>query len=131
MFTGAIQSVVDFGAFVEFRPGVNGLIRKNDLKGWPAVGNQIVVKVLTLVDGKFTCTMRLPENAATPPPFAAGQVVPGFVSGGIPNGVFVRLAPGVQGMVHESRFHGARPNEGAEVRVRVLNVRSGEPQDRA
>ncbi|MFD9476073.1 S1 RNA-binding domain-containing protein [Streptomyces nojiriensis] len=59
-------------------------------------------------------------------PFAealhVGDTFPGTVTKIIPFGVFVRIAPGVEGLVHESEFAGRTFEAGDDVRVTLLAV---------
>ncbi|MFD7785080.1 S1 RNA-binding domain-containing protein [Streptomyces nojiriensis] len=59
-------------------------------------------------------------------PFAealrTGDTLPGTVTRTIPFGVFVRIAPGVEGLVHESEFAGRTFAAGDDVRVTLLAV---------
>ncbi|WKD30913.1 S1 RNA-binding domain-containing protein [Streptomyces xanthophaeus] len=52
----------------------------------------------------------------------SGDTVPGTVTKIIPFGAFVRIAPGVEGLVHESEFSGRTFEAGDDVRVTLLAV---------
>jgi polyribonucleotide nucleotidyltransferase len=72
IYTGKITSIREFGAFVEFLPGREGLLhisevaweRLEDLDGILAEGDEVEVKLLEINEGKF----RLSRKALLPKP---------------------------------------------------------------
>ena len=137
---GTVRSVKDFGAFVDLG-ALDGLIHVSKLS-WERVkhpsevlevGQKVKVK-LDSVDketGKISLSYRdLLENPwdAAEAEFAIGTVHRGAVSRIASFGCFVRLAAGVEGLVHVSELAHHRVSkvdafvsEGQEVEVKVLS----------
>lgn len=137
---GTVRTIKDFGAFVDLG-GLDGLIHISKLS-WDRVkhpsevleiGQQVTVK-LDSVDketGKISLSYRdLLENPwdAAEQEFEVGSVHKGVVTRIAAFGCFVRLAAGVEGLVHISELAhhrvskvGAFVNEGDEVEVKVLS----------
>ncbi len=137
---GTVRTIKDFGAFVDLG-GLDGLIHISKLS-WDRVkhpsevleiGQQVTVK-LDSVDketGKISLSYRdLLENPwdTAEQEFEVGSVHKGSVTRVAAFGCFVRLAAGVEGLVHISELAhhrvskvGAFVNEGEEVEVKVLS----------
>jgi ribosomal protein S1 len=141
LLEGIVRSVKDFGAFVDLG-GLEGLIHVSKLS-WERIkhpseviepGQKVKVKVdkIDPQTGKISLSYRdLLEN---PWDHAAETITPGSVMTGTVTrtaafGAFVRLAAGVEGLVHISEVAGHRVSnvsaflkEGQEVDVKVLSV---------
>ena len=113
---GTVTRIVDFGAFVELEPGVEGLIHISEMswarrvkKASDVVKQGETVEVMVLgVDAEHR-RMSLGLKQAWGDPwedaarkFAPGTVVEGQVSNLTNFGAFVQLTEGVEGMVHVS-----------------------------
>lgn len=122
-----------YGVFADV-DGVRGLIPAREL-GWERVepntykrGQRIDVRVLDVdVDrGRLTLSLRDPSEAPwgkVGQEFVPGGIYPGRVAGTESWGVFVELAPGLQGLVHHSRTGGrALPSLAEPVQVRLDSV---------
>ena len=139
---GLVRSVRDFGAFVDIGNGVEGLIHVSQLS-WDRVENpaevlqpgqkvRVVVKKIDRQTGKIGLSAR--DLVESPWKHAAekyhvGATVRGRVSRIAQFGAFVRLEPGVEGLVHVSeiatrhiRSVADAVKEGEEVECRVLAV---------
>lgn len=138
---GVVQKIMAFGAFVDIG-GIDGLVHISQLS-WDRVehpsevlqvGQQIRVKIEKIDEqtGKIGLSYRdlleHPWHNVTQQ-FPADTVVKGTVSRTAKFGAFVKLAPGVEGLIHISELsHGRVPNvgavvsEGQEVNVKVLSV---------
>ena len=137
---GVVRSVKDFGAFVDLG-GVEGLIHVSKLS-WERIkhpsevieeGQKVKVKIESLdkQTGKMSLSYRdLLENPwdTAETTFAVGSVHKGTVTRTAPFGCFVRLAAGVEGLVHISELANHRVskvdafvNEGDEVEVKVMS----------
>lgn len=117
ILTGRVASVLDFGAFVDFGGGIQGLLHVSEM-GWSRVtnpneivapGDQITVKVLRVDEATQKISLGLKQLQDDPwvaiaTGFAVGQVVPGKVTRIAEFGAFVEIAPGVEGLVHASTF---------------------------
>ncbi len=137
---GVVRSIKDFGAFVDLG-GVDGLIHISKLS-WDRVkhpgevlelGQKVKVKIDTIdkEKGKIGLSYRdLLENPwdAAEAEFSVGSVHSGTVTKIAPFGCFVKLAAGVEGLVHISELAHHRVskvdafvNEGQAVEVKVLS----------
>lgn len=138
---GVVRSIKDFGAFVDMG-GVDGLIHISKLS-WDRVnhpsevleeGQKVKVKIENIdpATGKISLTYRdlmdHPWKTAETD-FPVQAIVTGTVSKIMDFGAFVRLAPGVEGLVHISELDHQRVgrvnqvvSEGQEVQVKVLSI---------
>jgi small subunit ribosomal protein S1 len=142
---GTVTSVVSYGAFVDLG-GIEGLLhvselahdRVEDPAELIAPGDVVEVKVLSIEEREGDDRrISLSRKALEQDPwkeaaarFPEGATVPGRVMRLEPYGAFVRLAPGLEGLVHVSELAPGRriahPREvvelGQDVQVRVLRV---------
>ncbi|NBD22605.1 30S ribosomal protein S1 [Paenibacillus glycinis] len=142
---GTVQRLTPFGAFVDIG-GIDGLVHVSELswqhvahpKDVVAEGQSVRVKVLKVdpAAGKISLSIK----AAQPGPwesangqFNIGDIVTGTVRRIVSFGVFVEIAPGVEGLVHISQLahrHVATPNEvvqeGQEVKAKILDFNPSE-----
>jgi predicted RNA-binding protein with RPS1 domain len=139
---GIVRSVRDFGAFVDIGNGVEGLVHVSELS-WDRVANpadllepgqkvRVVVKRIDHQTGKIGLSAR--ELVESPWKRAAekyhvGATVRGTVSRIAQFGAFVKLEPGVEGLVHVSEVATRRIRsvadvlrEGEQVECRVLAI---------
>jgi small subunit ribosomal protein S1 len=137
---GTISKLMDFGAFVDLG-GLDGLIHISQLS-WDRVkhpsevleeGQRVKVRVEKIdpdtgkVGLSYRDLLEDPwQDAETE--FAVGTVVPGAVSKIMEFGAFVKLAPGVEGLVHVSEIAhhrvfkvGSLLKEGDSVNVKILS----------
>ncbi len=138
---GTVRSVRDFGAFVDLG-GVDGLIHVSKLS-WDRVnhpsevvseGQAVKVKVerVDADTGKISLSLR--ETADNPwdsveSKYGIGDKLTGTVSKTMDFGAFVKLEPGVEGLIHISELAHGRVmrttdvvKEGQEVEVKILSV---------
>ncbi len=107
-FRGRVTRIVPFGAIVELRPGVDGLIHISNLaEGYVKkvedvvrVGDEVTVEVVG-TDELGRPRFKLVQEKPT---LKVGDIVPGRVTNVVDYGVFVEIAPGVRGLVHRSRL---------------------------
>jgi small subunit ribosomal protein S1 len=140
---GTVRNLTDFGAFVEIVPGVDGLVHISDMSWTRRINHpsEVVQKgddveaVITSVDSynqRISLSMKelLPnewEEYANS--HGVGDVSTGKITNVTDFGVFVELAPGVEGLCHISeidRDEGLALAEmfatGQAVRCRILRV---------
>jgi small subunit ribosomal protein S1 len=138
---GIVRSMKDFGAFVDLG-GVDGLVHISQLS-WDRVahpsevlelGQKIKVRVekFDKDSGKVSLSYReVGENpwATAASKFPVGARVSGTVTRLMDFGAFVKLAPGVEGLIHVSELSYQRVwrpsdvlGEGQEVEVKILSV---------
>jgi predicted RNA-binding protein with RPS1 domain len=139
---GIVRSVRDFGAFVDIGEGVEGLVHVSQLS-WDRVANpadvlqtgqrvRVVVKKIDRDTGKIGLSARdLVESPwqRAGEKYHVGATVRGVVSRIAQFGAFVKLEPGVEGLVHVSelanrhvRSVGDVVKEGEPVECRVLSI---------
>ena len=139
---GTVRSVRDFGAFVDIGEGVEGLVHVSQLS-WDRVANpadvlqpgqrvRVVVKKIDRDTGKIGLSARdLVESPwqRAGEKYHVGATVRGVVSRIAQFGAFVKLEPGVEGLVHVSelanrhvRSVGDVVKEGETVECRVLAI---------
>lgn len=118
---GRVRKLTDFGAFVEIEEGIDGLVHISDLSWTKRIKHpsellkkgQLVQAVILNIDAP---NRRLSLGVKQLQPDAwesffrthqVGDVVRGRVCRAINFGVFVELAPGVEGLCHRSEIPGA------------------------
>jgi small subunit ribosomal protein S1 len=115
--TGTVTRVVEFGAFVELEPGIEGLIHLSEMS-WGKVkkagdvmkpGETVEAVILGVSPGERRISLGLKQALGDPwaqaaQKFAAGTIIKGPVTSIMKFGAFVQLAEGVEGMVHVSEI---------------------------
>jgi small subunit ribosomal protein S1 len=139
--TGKVSSIVNFGAFVDLG-GVDGLVHVSELS-WrhvehPSevvqVGDEVEVEVLDVDLERERVSLSLKATQEDPwkefeRNYSAGEIIEGEVTKIVPFGAFVRVAEGIEGLVHISELaeeHVESAEQivqvGERVRVRVVEV---------
>lgn len=143
---GTVTSVKDFGAFVDVG-GVDGLVhisdlsweRVNNVEDVVKVGDSVRVQVLGIETDRQPPRVSLGMKQLGVDPFTAaagdlaeGAIVTGTVTRLEAFGAFVKIASGVEGLVHISELAHERVNKpsqvvkvGEVVQVQVLSVDQG------
>lgn len=142
--TGAISSVVNFGAFVDLG-GMDGLVHVSELS-WQhvnhpsevvKVGQEVTVKVLEVDRGRERISLSIKQT--TPDPWQSfveenevGALLDGTVIKTVPFGAFVSVGGGVEGLVHVSEIamHRVESPElelsiGQKVKVKLTELDEG------
>ena len=115
---GVVSSIVNFGAFVDLG-GVDGLVHVSELS-WKhiehasevvEVGLEVTVEILEVDLERERVSLSLKATQEDPwqvfaRTHAIGQVAPGKVTKLVPFGAFVRVAEGIEGLVHISELSG-------------------------
>lgn len=115
---GTISSITDYGLFIEVRPGVEGLVhiseiswtdRITDLYKHYKVGQTIEALVVSLDKANRRMSLSIKQLEKNPwdaisEEYQVGQKIKGKVSNVTEFGIFVQLAPGIDGLVHISDF---------------------------
>jgi small subunit ribosomal protein S1 len=141
---GIVTSVMDYGAFVELEPGVDGLLHASEytwsynreaLKKEIKKGQEIEVKIIDV--NKENKKIALSVKKITENPwheafrhYKPGNVVKGIVQNLMPFGAFVRLPEGIEGLIHISDFSWTEKikhpenvlKKGDEVEVVVIEI---------
>jgi small subunit ribosomal protein S1 len=138
---GTVSSIVNFGAFVDLG-GVDGLVHVSELS-WKhvdhpsevvQVGQEVEVEVLDVDLERERVSLSLKATQEDPwkefeRKYQAGEIIDGQVTKLVPFGAFVRVAQGIEGLVHISELsdqHVDTPESvlsvGEQVRVKVIEV---------
>ena len=138
---GTVSSIVNFGAFVDLG-GVDGLVHVSELS-WKhvdhpseivQVGQEVEVEVLDVDLERERVSLSLKATQEDPwkefeRKYSAGEITDGQVTKLVPFGAFVRVAAGIEGLVHISEIadqHIDSPESvlsvGDQVRVKVIEV---------
>lgn len=138
---GTVSSIVNFGAFVDLG-GVDGLVHVSELS-WKhvdhpsevvQVGQEVEVDVLDVDLERERVSLSLKSTQEDPwkefeRRYQAGEIIEGQVTKLVPFGAFVRVAPGIEGLVHISELseeHVESPESvlavGDPVRAKVIEV---------
>lgn len=138
---GVVSSIVNFGAFVDLG-GVDGLVHVSELS-WKhidhpsevvEIGDEVEVEVLDVDRDRERVSLSLKSTQADPwQRFARenglNDVVEGVVTKLVPFGAFVKVAEGIEGLVHISELSDrhievpeAVVNVGNTVEVKVIDI---------
>jgi small subunit ribosomal protein S1 len=139
---GIVKNIADFGAFVDLG-GIDGLLHITDM-GWHRVTNphdvvkinqELEVYILNIDYEKEKIALSLKHKTPSPwqnieQKYPVGTRHVGEVVNIMPYGAFVKLEPGIEGLVHISEMSWTKrishPNEvvstGDKVEVQVLNI---------
>ncbi len=140
--TGTVKNIADFGAFVDLG-GIDGLLHITDMS-WGRVNHpsdllridqKVTVKVLNIDREKEKIALGMKQLEVSPweeieKKYPVGSRVTGEVVNIMSYGAFVRLEPGIEGLVHISEMSWTRrvnhPSElvqpGQQVDVVVLEI---------
>jgi small subunit ribosomal protein S1 len=113
---GTVTRVLDFGAFVELEPGIEGLIHVSEMSWAKKVraasdvvkpGDTVEVVILGLSQGERRISLGLKQALGDPwaevaQKFPVGSAIEGPVTSITKFGAFVQLSEGIEGMIHIS-----------------------------
>jgi len=120
--TGTVTRLMDFGAFVELEPGIEGMIHVSEMSWVKKVhkpsdilkpGETVEAVVLSVKQDERRIALGLKQAlgdpwADAPKKFPAGSAIEGPVTRLMNFGAFVQLAEGVEGLVHVSEITAER-----------------------
>lgn len=136
-----VTKVLPYGAFIEIKPGVEGLVhisdfswtkKKVNVSDYVKEGEKVKVRIIELnaTDRKLKLGIKQLvanpwENAETK--FAVGNVLKGKIVEVKPFGIFVEIADGVDAFVHVSDFvwqgeEAVKFEVGSEVEMKVIEL---------
>ncbi len=127
-FDGTVQSIKDYGAFIDIGSGVQGLLHVSELSHQRVdnprelleEGQQVRVRIIKYSpeNDKISFSMKVlqrdPWDEALEK-FKVDSIVTGTVGRLQPFGAFVELAPGIDGLIHISQVSHRRINHPKEV----------------
>jgi small subunit ribosomal protein S1 len=141
---GKVVNIEDYGAFIEIRPGVEGLVHISEVtwsnqpinaREYFKLGHDYEAKVVTIDRGDKKMSLSIKQLTSDPwveieGKYAAGSRHTGEVKNITQYGVFVELEDGVGGMIHISDLSWTKryqhPNEftkvGQHVEVLILDI---------
>ena len=141
---GTVTRLVDFGAFVELEPGIEGLIHVSEMSWARKVrtpsdvvkpGETVEAVILGVSPGERRISLGLKQTLGDPwaevaQKFPVGSVIEGPVTNIMKFGAFVQLSEGVEGMIHVSEISAEKrinhPQDelkvGQRVKAQVLAV---------
>ena len=139
---GIVKNIADFGAFVDLG-GIDGLLHITDMS-WERIGHptemvaidqEIEVKILQIDREKQKIALGLKQKLNNPwtnidEKYPVGSTIPGEVVNVMSYGAFVKLEPGIEGLVHISEMSWTsrinHPSEmvqiGDKIDVKILGV---------
>ncbi len=112
---GLVTGVVDFGAFVEFGDGLEGLVHISEL-AWQRidnpkeiinVGDKVKAQIISIENGKISLSIRRLQNdpwAEVAKKYTVGDIVEGTVLKLNPFGAFIELDNDIHGLAHISEL---------------------------
>jgi small subunit ribosomal protein S1 len=145
VLTGTVTKLMNFGAFVQLEPGVEGLIhisnlgmgrRINHPKEAVSEGEQVQVRVITVDQEARRIGLELvyqgtEGEGSSQPEFKEGDIITGIVDSIKDYGVFVSLPGGKSGLLHISEIGDKKTGElrnrfqvGSSLEVQILGVDS-------
>jgi small subunit ribosomal protein S1 len=133
---GTVTRIMEFGAFVELEPGIEGLIHISEMSWGKKVrtprdvvkpGETVEAVILGVNVGERRISLGLKQALGdpwteVPQKFAAGTAIEGPVTSITKFGAFVQLAEGVEGMVHVSEISAEKRINHPQDVVRVGQV---------
>ncbi|MFZ5802988.1 MAG: 30S ribosomal protein S1 [Candidatus Omnitrophota bacterium] len=140
---GTVRNIMDYGAFVEIEPGIDGLVHISDISWTHKVnhpsdflkkGQEVEVKVLAINEKDRKISLGIKQLSQDPWDQLTRDLIVGLqVSGKISRianyGVFVELENGLEGLVHISEMPHLNPSKldtqfrvGDAAQVSVLHV---------
>jgi len=144
---GTVTRVLDFGAFVELEPGIEGLIHISEMSWARKIrtpsdvvkpGETVEAVILSVSPGERRISLGLKQALGDPwadvaQKFAVGSAVEGPVTSLTNFGAFVQLSEGIEGMIHVSDMSAEKrinhPQDmlkiGQSVKAQVLEVDAG------
>jgi small subunit ribosomal protein S1 len=120
--TGSVTRLMDFGAFVELEPGIEGLIHVSEMSWVKKVhkpsdilkpGDTVEAVVLSVSAGERRISLGLKQALGdpwteVPRKFPIGSPIEGPVTRLMKFGAFVQLTEGVEGLIHISEITAER-----------------------
>lgn len=125
---GRVRKLTEFGAFIEIEEGIDGLVHVSDISWTKRIKHpsealkkgQIVQAVILNIDApnrRLSLGIKQLQPDAWETFFRThqvGDIVRGKVCRAAAFGVFVELAPGVEGLTHRSEVSGSQEKKGEE-----------------
>lgn len=130
---GKVKEIVDFGIFVEFDEGLEGLVHISELawqridspKDFIKIGEKVKVKIMGVKDFRFALSIK--KTIKNPweevmEKYKIGEIVKGKVLKFNPFGAFIELNKDIQGLLHLSEFPVDKPIKKASDVLKIGQV---------
>jgi small subunit ribosomal protein S1 len=129
--TGKIKSLTDFGAYVELKPGVEGLVHISEMS-WARrikhpselfqAGQEITVQVLEISEEKHKVALGYKQTQPNPwetiaQRFSVGQVITGTVKEVLQKGVVISVAEDIDAFMPRGKMHPSARTKNAPFEV--------------
>jgi len=145
--TGPITNITDFGVFVQLIPGIDGLVHISDLSWTEHIdhpsdvykrGQEIEAVILGIDTDNKKVSLGIKQLSQDPwemieKEYPVGSIVEGEVSKITNFGAFVRLASGIEGLIHISELSDQNVDKvedvltvGKKYQFRIINLKKGE-----
>ncbi len=139
---GEVTGIVDFGAFVRFGDGIEGLIHISEMD-WSLVENpqdilkekqKVKAQVIKIEEGKVFLSLKALKKdpwKEVEKNYKEGDIIKGVVSKFISFGAFVEIEGGIQGLCHISEFQTREKMEeeleiGKTYEFKILSINASE-----
>ncbi len=141
---GEVTGIVDFGIFIKFGEGLEGLVHISELawtridhpKDLYKVGQKVTAQIISIDRDRISLSIKRLQ----PDPwvesikkYQVGQIVPGKITKVMPFGAFVELDPEIYGLVHSVELSSEEvkdPSElvkiGQEMDFKIISIDPGE-----
>ena len=134
LVTGTVTRTAPFGAFVEIEPGIEGLVHISEMSYLKRVhkpedevspGDEVSVSIKDIDQDKKRIGLSMRDAEGDPwvgleDRYSKGQTVQGVAEKREPFGLFVKLEPGVVGLLPKSKLDQAPDNK-------LQSIKAGEP----
>jgi small subunit ribosomal protein S1 len=137
---GQVRSITDYGVFVGIEEGVDGMVHKTDLSWTTKVnnpadlhnkGDEVEAIILSINHDEKKVSLGIKQIHDDPWPLIVKDYLPGTIVEEMTvisvaeYGVFVRVAPGIEGLIPNADIpDGATPSVGENVRGEIANLDS-------
>ncbi len=139
---GEVTGIVDFGAFVRFGEGIEGLIHISEMN-WSLVenpreilkeGEKIKAKIIKIDNGKVFLSLKALKSdpwKEVEKNYKSGDIIEGTVTKFISFGAFVEIESGIQGLCHISEFQTREKMEealevGKSYKFKILSINASD-----
>jgi small subunit ribosomal protein S1 len=140
---GTVTRLMDFGAFVELEPGIEGLIHISEMSWGRKVkrpsdvvkqGDTVEAVILGVNPGERRISLGLKQALGDPwaevaQKFPVGSAIEGPVTSLTKFGAFVQISEGVEGMIHVSEISTEKRAGAAQAHALAEQPRIAHPQD--
>ncbi len=116
--TGTVRRITDFGAYIELKPGIDGLLRSSELSWTKRIkhpsdfltaGQELKIEILSVSEEKQTLSLSYKKTLPNPwesmsERFPQGKEVHGVIFQVMPQGIIVTIAEDIDGFMPRSKM---------------------------